>query len=546
MGLRNARERNPESRSMGAGFLVALGCGFALLVAFRVAYEAYERHTPFIVDDAYITLRYARHLAEGLGPVWNPGERVEGYTSFFTVVLLAMLRVVGVGLESAALYVNAAGLALLALVVSWHGARLVRGVARAPIALAPALVVASYPPLYVWIHGRLEAPLFAGFIGLALHATTRLLEAPTSRKWQLISALTLGLLPLIRPDGGVFGLVGAAFVLIACVRCRSARFADYGRFAAAALLLPLAHIAFRRIYYGEWVPNTVIAKTTGLPRHLLIDSGLDYLEHFARARPYFLQLAIAALPVALVARSRRIPALYIATSAAAYISLIVVAGGDHMIAHRLLLPVVPPLAMLWAEGLAGLASLRSHPAGAAPAAAVACSAALLFGLTPGERYEPAERPDPAAYVGTIVGEYLRDSYPKGTLIALHNAGSTPYFAPHLRFIDMLGLNDTHIARRKIQRLELPAQRWPGHAKGDGAYVLSRKPDVILLGPAEGTLPQRPWFLSDLELARSKTFAEEYELRVHRIDVSARPHHRAIAATRRGYLIVRSYERAHGP
>ncbi len=36
----------------------------------------------FIVDDAFITLRYARNLARFGAPVWNPGEDpCEGYTS---------------------------------------------------------------------------------------------------------------------------------------------------------------------------------------------------------------------------------------------------------------------------------------------------------------------------------------------------------------------------------------------------------------------------------------------------------------------------------
>jgi hypothetical protein len=31
--------------------------------------------------DAYITFRYSRNLVEGLGAVYNPGERVMGFTS---------------------------------------------------------------------------------------------------------------------------------------------------------------------------------------------------------------------------------------------------------------------------------------------------------------------------------------------------------------------------------------------------------------------------------------------------------------------------------
>jgi hypothetical protein len=34
-----------------------------------------------LVDDSYIFLRYAENFASGHGPVFNPGERVEGYSS---------------------------------------------------------------------------------------------------------------------------------------------------------------------------------------------------------------------------------------------------------------------------------------------------------------------------------------------------------------------------------------------------------------------------------------------------------------------------------
>ena len=218
----------------------------------------------------------------------------------------------------------------------------------------------------------------------------------------------------------------------------------------------------------------------------------------------------------------------------------VIAGGDHMAAHRLLLPLVAPLAMLCAEGLAGFTS--SADRAQVRAAAASLAGALLLVALPAARYYRAEVPDPAAYIGTIVGEHLRAHYRPGTLVALHTAGSTPYFAPDLTFIDMLGLNDSHIARRRIDRLELYAQRWPGHAKGDGAYVLARQPDVIILGPAQGTNPDEPFLLSDIELGESPRFAEEYVLREHIIDVTSRPDHAIVRATRRGWLRLQLYER----
>src|SRR3989442_4278247 len=46
----------------------------------------------FGIDDAFINFRFAENLAAGLGPVFNAGERVEGYTTPAWVFLLAGLH----------------------------------------------------------------------------------------------------------------------------------------------------------------------------------------------------------------------------------------------------------------------------------------------------------------------------------------------------------------------------------------------------------------------------------------------------------------------
>jgi hypothetical protein len=67
------------------------------------------------------------------------------------------------------------------------------------------------------------------------------------------------------------------------------------------------------------------------------------------------------------------------------------------------------------------------------------------------------------------------------------------------------------------------QTIPGHAKGDGNYVLEGAPDYIILGPAQGisaevirnsTLAQLRYspaaiFLSDLELVENPQFGRKY-------------------------------------
>ena len=43
-----------------------------------------------VQDDAYISLVYSKNLVAGDGLVFNLGERVEGYTNFLWVMLLAV------------------------------------------------------------------------------------------------------------------------------------------------------------------------------------------------------------------------------------------------------------------------------------------------------------------------------------------------------------------------------------------------------------------------------------------------------------------------
>ena len=57
------------------GLIVALGLAHAISL-------------DFLMDDAFISFRYAQHLVEGHGLVFNPGERVEGMTKLYGASLL--------------------------------------------------------------------------------------------------------------------------------------------------------------------------------------------------------------------------------------------------------------------------------------------------------------------------------------------------------------------------------------------------------------------------------------------------------------------------
>jgi hypothetical protein len=165
-----------------------------------------------------------------------------------------------------------------------------------------------------------------------------------------------------------------------------------------------------------------------------------------------------------------------------------------------------------------LAALQNQTQKAASAAATLAAAIVVL---PAFVAQPLKM-DPAAFDGRIAGVYISENWPADSIVALHTAGSTPYFADSMTFIDMLGLNDPTIAKRRNIPMVANMQLLPGHAKGDGQYVLDRRPDFVIAGPAYGTSVHTPWFLSDVELSRSAEFSRCYAMRNHKISAGTTP------------------------
>ena len=179
-------------------------------------------------------------------------------------------------------------------------------------------------------------------------------------------------------------------------------------------------------------------------------------------------------------------------------------------------------------------------------------------------------PDPAAYLGKHVGLYIKENWPEDATIAVNTAGSIPYYSG-LKSIDMLGLNDYVIAQREITynydqlphtikefiallspqgRKELinnltqqyfPWQLIPGHGKGDGRYILSRSPDYIIIGFAQGG--EKAKFLSDQEILASPDFSQNYALQKVRIPITDK-YYRYNSATENGFLTFTYYKKTH--
>ena len=108
---------------------------------------------PFLQDDAYLSFRYVDNYLNGHGLVFNQGERVEGYTNFLWVILLALAANLGFALPEAARWLGIIFSAGTVVVVMLLARRALAGFADRWVILGAAaagLWVAVNPALSYW------------------------------------------------------------------------------------------------------------------------------------------------------------------------------------------------------------------------------------------------------------------------------------------------------------------------------------------------------------------------------------------------------------
>jgi hypothetical protein len=461
-----------------------------------------------LVDDAFIFFRYAANVLAGHGVVFNPGERVEGYTS---ALWLMTLIVTGSARVDPELAVRVLGSVLAAAGVIVTARFPVGSVARGDrwIAWSAAALLALSAPYHVWaVHG-LETAMFTLFVVLGVRGDVRDMRervtSSTTPLWHSLGALT-------RPEGALF------FVVHLVRRVASATTARE-RLAAFRSCIPFAatvgvQVVLRFAYYGDVVPNTFHTKVGFTPA--VGARGLAYAGSFFL--DWRASIFVLLLPALWAARARR-DLRYMWAVCATYVAAIVAEGGDAFPAFRFLVPIFPVLYLLVAEGAATLVPLVARRTN--PRVAAGCVGALVVALAvphvqQGLAHAREEVKGANEFTGAMkeVGRALRDRVPPDTVIALNPVGAVPYFS-ELRTIDMLGLTDRHIANT------IPAdlgEGQSGHEKGDGRYVLGRRPDLILLGNVFLT-DQRPTSLagmawpvtgrSEIELTQQPELASLY-------------------------------------
>lgn len=453
------------SRGLSYGSLVLALC--ALLVR---AHDFWR----FTVDDTFITLRYAKHLAQGLGPTWNPSAQpVEGYTTALWVLILAVPHALGLDALVFAKVVGIACAAAALTIAALFARELTRDLdprARALATMAPFALSVAYWPLALHAISGMETSLAALLLTLFALVSVRYLRAPTRLRGRSLALLGL-FAALTRPE-----LALAAGVIVCAMTFaqeRALRPALLRVIGVYAVLPGLVYFGARYAYFGLLLPLPFYVKATGQPPFAGLSDVGGFFAPFALAAPHLALLAVAGAAIS----RQLLPALLgLSAFALFYVFPAHVMGFEG----RYLVPMFPCLTALIGAGVGTLAARAyrvragGERKGMELALAIATFALLSgFALPKGEgeaRTRWVDYGDGLTRAHVAFGAALRKARPTVVRpsVALLDVGAVGYYSDWF-VIDTFGLNDAHVGL--TERL-------------DPAYVLAQQPELLVLVSAE--------------------------------------------------------------
>ncbi len=399
-----------------------------LLLTLAYALHQYDFSLPPF-EDAAMLMRYAQHVAQGHGIVWNIGEQpVDGATDFLYMLALAAVVKVSASVEIAARALSLAA-HLLTVALVYVAVRRLHDTPRW-LALLSSAYLAIGPAL-----GQIVAYFGNAFFVLFVTLTWMLawtLATSDSRKREWLFAASALVMGLIRPEGVFL----AAFMLLAVVWQRGLRSSRslIVTFALTFVALGGAYFIWHWWYFSYPLPN---------PFYIKSGSTL-HLRSLVNAAQNTLQLCLPFVPafvIGLTRRSTRRLTIFALIPIVGFVALWALVSDEINYLMRFQYPLLP-IALIAAPAL--LSGLRWRARPTQRYAWIACAFVLVLA------YQVAQFGF-ANYVrdGRYDVALLLDGYAdKGYTLVTTEAGLLPLYS-QWRALDAWGLNDQWIAHHDL-------------------------------------------------------------------------------------------------
>lgn len=474
------------------------------------------------VDDTFIHLRFAHNFSEGHGFVWNVGEQpVEGFTSFLYVVALGALEYLGVQPIAILPYIGVGSTLLVLAATIWllewvnpdHRAENI--VAVIMLGLSPQLRFWSFSGLEVTFYTLLLVLVVIAYIGYRLEKY---------KPW--VVGGIFGIVALVRPEAVALFAMTVVFDVGFNLWEGKFDFKKISIFIISFGFVFLPVFLWKWYYFGYPFPNTYYAKTGA--GWIQVAGGIAYVMDSIKQIlkgsliPVFLSLLTFHWQI----NKNR---LYIIVLLVVLWGIIALNGGDHFGRARFLVPGLPFLFALVAIGLSEI-TLRLPLINKTILYIVVLSMTFLAwnplkplfdeNIVPMQIVKDQSDEEKLVFFNNwdagfiVMGKTLKKIAEPTDTIAVVPVGAIGYYS-EIKVLDMVGLVDPVIAHEPFD-LEYASSWRPGHDKGDGAYILSKRPKYIQLVdllsslPYSKLLPSSGQYKSVVEIWNSPEFLELYE------------------------------------
>jgi arabinofuranosyltransferase len=435
----------------------------------------------FVQDDAYISFRYADHLVHGEGLVWNPGERVEGYTNFFWTLLLASFMALGADpvLSSQVLGMLFFG---ISLVFTFKLSRLV--FPSDMMSLLVVLLLGTHYTFSCFATGGLETQMQTALFAAGLYVCVQGIQEDDMSLRRISLLATLVTIALLTRMDSV--LVCAVIASAAAYHILKHRKVLPGAPLRVALLAGIPALTvgvwflWKLSYYGSILPNPFYVKASSASS---MARGVHYLWLYSVS--YFL-LPFPVLGLLALWRGRgthRTPLAIMLAAVTVWLLYIIKIGGDFM-EFRFLVPVMPFLFILicWVtfalipwRGVQALAVLLVLAGDVHHTATFAYNRQdAVEAITELEAHLFGSNQNWAG-IGHTLGTVFKNL--KNVTIATTAAGAIPFYSG-LPAVDMLGINDPRVAREGYFIGSIPGHQRISSMK----YLLERNVNLVISHP----------------------------------------------------------------
>jgi hypothetical protein len=437
---------------------VLVGAIFTLIILWlpsvlilKSATIAGERYW-WLWDDVMISMRFARNLANGIGLVWNAGERVEGYTNFLWTIYMALIHLFPISASKISIVILLTNvmLAILTIPVIIRIVHTLGGGVLATISSLAGYVLSKNT--MIWAVQGSETTLLTFLFLLAMY---RVLRESQLNQPKPATYLLIAIMSLVRADSIILSclLYGLSFLL---TKKKMVIF-----YSGISLILPFVHELFRLYYYGDILPNTAYLKTSSWDGRYIV--GIRYVLSFARNYAFIIVFAIIGSLRSFRLSHRALLAVFLM-----YVAFVLYIGGDAFPDYRFFVPVLPLLMILAFVGIQSLGFQQTLRL----AIVILCLDTMplnIFNYT--STFHSEQNNDGNIRIGLL----LKQNTPVTSKVADSWAGSVFYFSERYA-IDFLGKSDRYISHLPVGH----KGTIPGHNKFDYNYSIGvLKPDFIV-------------------------------------------------------------------